>query len=120
MQHLAPAPQTTSHRNDNPMTHEASATRLEPSLGGPRSTLINRNIIVSGHRTSVRLEPEMWGALLDISAREGKSVHELCTLVADRKKPDCSLTAAIRVFTMAYYKAAATEDGHQRAGHGQR
>ncbi|HRJ11936.1 MAG TPA: ribbon-helix-helix domain-containing protein, partial [Alphaproteobacteria bacterium] len=63
----------------------------------PRSTLINRNIMVSGRRTSVRLEPEMWTALLDIARRENQTIHAIATLVSERKKPETSLTAAIRV-----------------------
>lgn len=35
-----------------------------------------------------------------------------------RKKENTSLTAAIRVFLMLYYRAASTEEGHQNAGHG--
>ena len=84
-----------------------------------RSTLINRNIVVNTHRTSVRLEAEMWNDLRDICRREDKSIHEICTLIADRKHESRSLTSAIRVFLIAYYRAAATEDGHDRAGHGQ-
>ncbi len=82
------------------------------------STLVSRNITVGGHRTSVRLEPEMWRALKEISARENCSTHELCTLINFRKNKRTSLTAAIRVFLMLYFRAAATEDGHGRAGHG--
>lgn len=82
------------------------------------STLISRNITVNGHRTSVRLEPEMWVALRDITTREKCSMHDICSLIALRKTPETSLTAAIRVFLMLYYKAAATEEGHARAGHG--
>lgn len=83
-----------------------------------KSTLINRNIIVHGRRTSVRLEPEMWSALFDIASRESQTIHDLCSLVSDRKKSETSLTAAIRVFVMAYFRSAATEDGHKTAGHG--
>ncbi len=83
-----------------------------------RSTLISRNVIVEGKRTSVRLEGDMWVALMDIARREGRSINELATLVSRAKKPRTSLTAAIRVFIMGYYKAAATEEGHQKAGHG--
>ncbi len=82
------------------------------------STLVSRNITVSGHRTSVRLEPEMWRALKEISARENCSIHELCTLINFRKNKRTSLTAAIRVFLMLYFRAATTEEGHGRAGHG--
>lgn len=82
------------------------------------STLVSRNITVSGRRTSVRLEPEMWRALKEISGRESCSIHELCTLISFRKNKRTSLTAAIRVFLMLYFRAASTEDGHGRAGHG--
>lgn len=85
---------------------------------GSGSTLVSRNITVSGRRTSVRLEPEMWRALKEISLRENCSIHELCSLIGFRKNKRTSLTAAIRVFLMLYFRAATTEDGHGRAGHG--
>ena len=83
-----------------------------------KTTLISHNIMVGGHRTSVRLEKEMWIAIKQIARREKCSVHVLCSEVAKRKRLDTSLTAAIRVFIMAYYQAAATDDGHSKAGHG--
>ncbi len=83
------------------------------------STLINRNVVIDTHRTSIRLEAEMWSDLRDICRRENKSIHEICTMVNARKDPSRSLTSAIRVFLIAYYRSAATEDGHYRAGHGQ-
>lgn len=83
-----------------------------------RSTLISRNITVRGRRTSVRLEPEMWTALRDIAKREHCKIHDICSLIDLRKNPRTSLTAAIRVFLMLYYRAASTEEGHMRARHG--
>lgn len=83
-----------------------------------KSTLLSKNITVLGRRTSVRLEPEMWHALQEIAERESCKIHDICSLIALRKKPRSSLTAAIRVFLMLYYRAAATEEGHSRAGHG--
>lgn len=80
--------------------------------------LISRNITVTGKRTSVRLENQMWRALRDIAMREKCGVNDLCTLIAQTKKPNISLTSSIRIFIMMYYKAAATEDGHLKAGHG--
>lgn len=85
---------------------------------GGRSTLVSRNITVLGRRTSVRLEPEMWTALRDIAKREKCRVHDICSLIEMRKNSRTSLTAAIRVFLMLYYRAASTEEGHARAGHG--
>lgn len=83
-----------------------------------KSTLISRNITILGRRTSVRLEPEMWNALRDISRREGCSMHDICSLINIRKNARTSLTGAIRVFLMLYYRAASTDEGHSRAGHG--
>ncbi len=81
------------------------------------STLVSRNVTVVGHRTSVRLEPNMWRALADICRRERQSVHEICTAIDGRREAS-TLTAGLRVFIMEYFRAAATEDGHLRAGHG--
>jgi len=82
------------------------------------STLVSRNITVLRRRTSVRLEPEMWSALREISKRERCTIHDICTVVYLRKDEKTSLTAAIRVFLMLYFKAASTEEGHNLAGHG--
>lgn len=83
-----------------------------------KSSLVSRNITILGRRTSVRLEPEMWMAMKSIAKREGCSIHELCSLISLRKRDNTSLTAAIRVFIMLYFKASSTEEGHARAGHG--
>ena len=82
-----------------------------------KSTLVSRNITVMGRRTSVRLEPEMWNALREIARREKCKIHDICSLIHARKNPHTSLTAAIRVFLMLYYRAAATDEGHKKAGH---
>ena len=87
-------------------------------LDTANTSLVIRNVTVDGHRTSVRLEPEMWNAVGEICRRERCSIHNLCTLVSASKQGPGSLTAAIRVFIMQYYKTAATEAGHNTAGHG--
>ncbi len=45
-------------------------------------------------------------------------MHDICSLIQIRKNELTSLTAAVRSFLMLYYRAAATEEGHVRAGHG--
>ena len=81
------------------------------------STLVNRNVFVAARRTSVRLEPAMWDAFAEICRREELSQHELCGLIDERRHAS-SLTAAIRVFILNYFRAAATEEGHAGIGHG--
>jgi predicted DNA-binding ribbon-helix-helix protein len=86
-------------------------------LSRSASTLINRNVTVAGRRTSMRLEPAMWEALQQLCRREGKTLNELVTEI-DRQRSESSLTAAIRVYLLRYFCAAATDEGHRLAGHG--
>lgn len=94
----------------------AAAIRGKDGKHSP-STLVNRNVTVNGHRTSMRLEPAMWDALEDLCRRESLTIHRVCSLV-DARRRESSLTAAIRVFILAYFRAAVTETGHTMAGHG--
>lgn len=101
--------------------HHSAAFALETDesrKNGSTSTLVSRNVTIHGKRTSMRLEPAMWDALIEISRREKLSLHQICTMVADYKGPDTSFTAAVRVFAMTYFRAATTEEGHRKAGHG--
>ena len=79
--------------------------------------MIARNVTVAGRRTSLRMEPEMWDALQEAAAREGLSLHDFCTAVAKRRG-GYSMTAAIRVYLLNYFRAAATDAGHRKARHG--
>ena len=49
------------------------------------STLISHNVMVNGHRTSVRLEKEMWLALKDVAKRESCSLHDVVSEIATHK-----------------------------------
>ncbi|MEO3427227.1 ribbon-helix-helix domain-containing protein [Pelagibius sp. CAU 1746] len=75
------------------------------------STLISRNVTLADRRTSIRLEPEMWDALTEICAREGRSLHDICAQV-DKERDQSGLTAGVRVFILRYFREAATEEGH--------
>jgi len=83
----------------------------------PASRLVNRNVIAARGRTSMRLEPELWEALAEACAREGLSASQLCRR-AEAAMPGAPRTSAIRVFLINYYRSAADEAGHVRAGHG--
>jgi predicted DNA-binding ribbon-helix-helix protein len=96
----------------------ASSATPSDSMKPKRNSLVSRNITIAGHRTSVRLEPAMWAGLTEICRREHTTMHAIGTAVAQQKPANTSMTAALRVFVMAYFRAAATEDGHARAGHG--
>ncbi len=94
-----------------PLHHRASSSR-----NSSPSALTIRNIVVAGHRTSVRLEPLMWDSLRDIARHRGVALNELVTDI-DRGRETLSLTAAIRFFIISVYRSAAngepTEPPHQ-------
>src|SRR6266851_587545 len=70
------------------------------------SSLVIHNVVVGGHRTSVRLEPVMWEALHDIAHRLRVTMHDLVTEI-DRERTASSLTAATRVYIVDFYRSAA-------------
>ncbi|MFD2206915.1 ribbon-helix-helix domain-containing protein [Kiloniella antarctica] len=74
-----------------------------------KNGLVLKNVIISGHRTSLRLEPMMWKGLGEICEREDLALNEVCTLIENRRVQS-SLTAAIRVFTLSYFRTAAQEN----------
>jgi predicted DNA-binding ribbon-helix-helix protein len=99
--------------------HASSNNVPRPAARTAHSTLVSKNVTIEGHRTSVRLEPAMWNSLIEICHRERASIHMVCSAIARHKPGETSLTAAIRVFIMSYFRAAATEEGHVKSGHGQ-
>ena len=81
------------------------------------SRLINRNVVAERGRTSMRLEPELWDALLEICERESQDMSTLVRQV-EQAGHEGGRTSAVRVFVLNYFRIAATEQGHGLAGHG--
>ena len=84
-----------------------------------RSSLVIRNVNVNGHRTSIRLEPQIWDSMTEICHSEFCTPHDVCSYVAEHKPPHGSLTSSLRVSILDYFRKSSTQDGHTRAGHGQ-
>ena len=83
---------------------------------GP-SRLVNRNVTATNGRTSMRLEPELWSALEEMSQREQMSVGDIVKRLEQLGHAG-GRTSAVRVRLLIYFREAATEEGHLRAGHG--
>jgi predicted DNA-binding ribbon-helix-helix protein len=81
------------------------------------SRLVNRNVVAERGRTSMRLEPELWDALLEICDREGQDMSSLVRKV-EQSGHAGGRTSAVRVFVVSYFRDAATEPGHGVVGHG--
>jgi len=65
----------------------------------------------------MRLEPELWEALAEISARERQDINHLVRRI-EGVGHDGGRTSAVRVFVLQYFRAAASESGHLATGHG--
>jgi predicted DNA-binding ribbon-helix-helix protein len=63
--------------------------------------LRNRNVVVAGHRTSIKLEPEFWRVLGDAAYNRNVNVFRLVEEAAkvDRGLPG-TLTSAVRVYAL--------------------
>lgn len=92
--------------------------RLNSFQTALHSNMRIRNIKVRNKRTSIRIEPSMWNALVDICKRERCTIDYLATAIANHKTSAHSISAALRLFAFQYYKEAATETGHQQSNHG--
>lgn len=66
-----------------------------------------RNVIVRGHRTSLRLEPEVFRALDEICVRERLTLPVLCNRLLDRHGDDVNLSSQLRVHALTYFQALA-------------
>jgi len=70
------------------------------------SFLINRNVIVAGRSTSIRLEAAMWDALSEIAGREERTVNAICTRV-DKRRKESTLTSGLRVYILNHFRRTA-------------
>jgi predicted DNA-binding ribbon-helix-helix protein len=77
-----------------------------------------RSLRIGRRRTTLRLDAVTWAALDEITARERVSIHEFCAVVNREKPRALPLTLAIRRHVLRYFRDAATDEGHARAGHG--
>jgi predicted DNA-binding ribbon-helix-helix protein len=82
-----------------------SGAKVALKLVERNSSLKSRNIVVRGRRTSVRLEPAMWEALRDIANAERSTINDVVSAIAEYRASPSSLTSAIRVFVMGYYRS---------------
>jgi predicted DNA-binding ribbon-helix-helix protein len=65
----------------------------------------------------MRLEPELWEALLEICEREGQDMSALVRKIEQNGHAG-GRTSAVRVYILTYFRDATNEAGHLAAGHG--
>lgn len=68
-----------------------------------------RSVTLSGHRTSVTLEPDFWEALKEISNAQGTSISTLIQMIDNQRLSgeglqDAGLSSAIRTYVLKVYR----------------
>lgn len=66
----------------------------------------------------MRLCFQEWEALYEVCKIEKISKNHLIELIEGNKSNKLGLTYSTRLFLMAYFREAASEEGHKNAGHG--
>jgi predicted DNA-binding ribbon-helix-helix protein len=67
------------------------------------SGLTKRSVSLAGHRTSVALEAEFWGALAAIATDRTQTLSALVTSVDATRTPGQTLASALRVVALKHY-----------------
>jgi predicted DNA-binding ribbon-helix-helix protein len=68
------------------------------------SALRKRSVLLSGHATSIALEPEFWAVLDEIAARRGSSLAALIVSI-DRARGKRPLASACRVAALEFARS---------------
>ena len=63
-----------------------------------------RSVSIDGHRTSVSVEEPFWQAVQDIAGAQQRSLADLLTEIDHKRPPEQSLSSAIRIFALAWYR----------------
>ena len=68
------------------------------------SLVVQRSVVVAGHKTSVTLEGAFWNALKEIAAARNIRVSELVKTIEIEHRRGSNLSSAIRLFILDYYQ----------------
>ena len=58
------------------------------------------SVSLSGHQTSITLEPEFIDALRALAIRHGKPIAQIINEIDDTRTPDTNLSSAVRVWVL--------------------
>ena len=69
------------------------------------ASLKKRSILLSGHATSMALEPEFWAVMDEMASARGVTLAVLIALI-DESRGERPLASACRVAALAYARAS--------------
>lgn len=67
-----------------------------------KSAVLKRSVCLNGHKTSVSLEHEFWGAMKEIAKFRDLNINQLVAEI-DINRSQQNLSSAIRIFVLGYY-----------------
>jgi len=67
------------------------------------SILVNKNILTSHGRTSIRLEPVLWDTFYTIAKEEGLSQKQLIDII-EKGREKGGRTSAVRTYMVSYLR----------------
>ena len=62
--------------------------------------LEKRSFTLSGHRTSIALEPEFWAALESIAGRRGETLLRVISVTDSERRAGQNLASALRLLAL--------------------
>ena len=68
-----------------------------------KSLVIKRSIVVAGHKTSVSLEDDFWGALKEIAREHRVTLSDLVGSL-DGQRQHGNLSSTLRLFVLNHYR----------------
>jgi len=68
-----------------------------------KSSVINRSIVLGGHKTSVSLEDAFWNGLREIANVRNETLSSLVGSI-DVGRQHTNLSSAIRLFVLGFYR----------------
>ena len=87
----------------------ASAKTAAAPARAALSPPVKRSLTLSGHRTSVSLEPMFWDAFRALAARRGLGLNALASRIDAERPPQVGLAGAIRQAVLADLQARVPE-----------
>lgn len=76
------------------------------SAMSPAAEQVQRNVVVRGRRTSLRMERVLWETFEAIARQEKTTISALCSMIDDVRGTS-SLTSSVRVFITLYQRMSA-------------
>src|SRR6266851_6023663 len=114
---LEPSRSNSVRNSEALATRSVHRQRLYSEPESIRSSLVMRNVVVDGRRTTVRLEPVIWDALQSIARREEVTLHDLVSEI-NRRRTASSLSSGIRAYVVIYLSAGLREALSDRLSRG--